>query len=106
MVTMPGRGPYHLVYAPSVREHLRSIRRNFHPEIKAEIEANLLAAFAGSESAIPLDMLANYLAGAQIALMQWWLEKRRSHTSNILTQMLHRLQRAAIRAASGLGDGE
>jgi mRNA-degrading endonuclease RelE of RelBE toxin-antitoxin system len=42
MVTMPGRGPYRLVYAPSVREHLRAIRRNFHPEIKAEIEANLL----------------------------------------------------------------
>lgn len=28
--------------APSVREHLRAIRRNLHPEIKAEIEANLL----------------------------------------------------------------
>ena len=36
-----------------------------------EIEANLRATFVEAESAIPLDMLANYLVGAQIALMQW-----------------------------------
>ncbi len=71
-----------------------------------EIEANLHAAFAGAESAIPLDLLANYLAGAQIALLQWWLEKRRYHSADALTQTLHRLQRAAIRAAFNLKDGE
>ncbi len=71
-----------------------------------EIEANLRAAFAEAASAIPLDILANYLAGAQIALMQWWLEKRRPHTPENLAQTFHRLQRAAIRDAFGLKDGE
>ncbi len=71
-----------------------------------EIEANLRAAFAGADSILPLDVLATYLAGAQIALMQWWLEKRQPHTSETLAQALHHLQRAAIRAAFGLGDGE
>ncbi len=71
-----------------------------------EIEANLRAAFAEADSAIPLDVLANYLAGAQIALVQWWLEKRQPHTPENLAQTFHRLQRAAIRDAFGLTDGE
>ncbi len=71
-----------------------------------EIEANLRTAFAEADSTIPLDVLANYLAGAQIALVQWWLEKRRPHTPDDLAQTFHRLQRAAIRDAFGLRDGE
>lgn len=67
-----------------------------------EIEANLRVAFAEADSTIPLDVLANYLAGAQIALVQWWLEKRQPHTPTTLAQAFHRLQRAAIRDAFGL----
>jgi AcrR family transcriptional regulator len=71
-----------------------------------EIEASLRAAFAEAESTIPFDVLANYLAGAQIALVQWWLEKRQPLTPENLAQTFHRLQRAAIRDAFGLKDGE
>ncbi len=71
-----------------------------------EIEAALRTVFAEADSAIPLEVLANYLAGAQIALMQWWLEKRQPHTPENLAQIFHRLQRAAIRDAFGLKDGE
>jgi hypothetical protein len=71
-----------------------------------QIEATLRAAFTEAGSTIPLDVLANYLAGAQIALAQWWLEKRRPHTAEELAQTFHRLQRAAIRDAFGLTDGE
>jgi len=67
-----------------------------------EIQANLRAAFAEADSTIPFDVLANYLAGAQLALVQWWLEKRRPHTPETLAQTFHRLQRAAIRDAFGL----
>ena len=61
-----------------------------------DIETDLRAVFAGVDSTIPLDLLACYLAGAQIALVQWFLEKRRSHTPKTIAQMFHRLQRAAI----------
>lgn len=67
-----------------------------------EIESGLRAAFDESSSAVPLDVLANYLAGAQIALVQWWLAKRRPYTPEDLAQAIHRLQRAAIRDAFGL----
>ncbi len=71
-----------------------------------EIEANLRTVFAEADSAVPLDVLATCLAGAQIALVQWWLEKRQPHAPEILAQTFHRLQRAAIRDAFGLRDDE
>ena len=71
-----------------------------------EIEASLRAAFAEADSTIPFDVLANYLAGAQIALVQWWLETRQHHTPENLAQTFHRLLRAAIRDAFGLTDSE
>jgi AcrR family transcriptional regulator len=67
-----------------------------------EIETSLRTAFNEADSTIPLDVLAKYLAGAQIALVQWWLEKRQPHTPEKLAQIFYRLQRAAIRDAFGL----
>jgi AcrR family transcriptional regulator len=69
-----------------------------------EIEANLRHVFGNIASTIPLDMLAHYLAGAQIALIQWWMEKPHIHTPETLAQAFHRLQRAAIRETFGLSD--
>jgi len=82
------------------------ILRRLRDWIAQEIEASLRAAFAEADCTIPLDVLANYLAGAQIALVQWWLQKRHPHTSENLAQTFHRLQRAAIRDAFGLKDAE
>jgi len=82
------------------------ILRKIRDRSAREIQANLRASFDEADSIIPLDMLANYLAGAQIAFMQWWLEKRRPNTPENLTQALHRLQRAAIRDAFVLRDRE
>lgn len=71
-----------------------------------EIEANLRAVFTKTDATTPFDVLANYLAGAQIALIQWWLEKRRSHTPEKMAQILHHLQTMAIREALSLSDSE
>lgn len=78
------------------------ILRQIRDRSAREIEANLRSVFSDADNAIPIDLLANYLAGAQIALMQWWLEKRRPHTPEDLAQTFHRLQRAAIRDTFGL----
>ena len=80
------------------------ILRRFRDWNAQEIESNLRTSFAERDSAIPLDVLANYLAGAQITLVQWWLEKRQPHTPEALAQTFHRLQRAAIREAFGLSE--
>ena len=82
------------------------ILRRIRDRSALEIEAALRTVFAKADSAILLEVLATYLAGAQIALMQWWLEKRQPHTPENLAQIFHRLQRAAIRDAFGLKDSE
>lgn len=69
-----------------------------------EIEENLRTVFAETDSTIPLDVLSNYLAGAQIALLHWWLEKRQPNTLVNLAQTFHRLQRAVILDVFGLRD--
>ncbi|MEP7359765.1 MAG: TetR/AcrR family transcriptional regulator, partial [Anaerolineales bacterium] len=66
------------------------------------IETSLQQAFVEVDSSIPVGVLANYLAGAQVTLMQWWLEKRRPYSPDQLAQAFHRLQRAAIQDAFGL----
>lgn len=76
--------------------------RRIRDQSAQEIEANLRAAFAGSEDAISFKLLATYLAGAQVALVQWWLEKRQPYTAEKVAQTFHQLQRAAIRDAFGL----
>ena len=80
------------------------ILRRMRDSNAQQIEINLRATFNETESAIPLNVLANYLAGAQIALMQWWLEKRQPHTLENLARIFHRLQRAALRDAFGLNE--
>lgn len=52
------------------------ILRRIRDESAKEIGERLRATYSDAESTIPIDMLAGYLAGAQIALMQWWLENR------------------------------
>ncbi|MCI0711269.1 MAG: TetR/AcrR family transcriptional regulator [Chloroflexi bacterium] len=82
---------------------LRRLLRNWNAQ---EIETSLHAAFTEADSAIPFDMLANYLAGAQMTLLQWWLEKRQPYPPERLAQTVHHLRRAAIRDALGLKDDE
>jgi AcrR family transcriptional regulator len=80
------------------------ILRQIRERSAREIETNLRAVFTEADSMIPLSMLSNYLAGAQIALMQWWLEKRRPYSPETLVKTFHRLQRAALRDAFRLSN--
>src|SRR4051812_36229793 len=54
------------------------ILQRIHEWTAREIEANLRVAFTEEVCAISLEVLANYLAGAQVALLHGWLAKRPS----------------------------
>ena len=82
------------------------ILRRIRDESAQDLEASLRAAFDENDSAIPFTLLANILAGTQIALMQWWLEKRQPYPLETIAQTFHRVQRAAICDAFGIRDGE
>lgn len=77
------------------------ILRRIRDASAEQIEANLRTAFAGSDSSLPLEVLAHYLAGAQLALVQWWLEQPHPQSAETLAQSFHRLQAAAVREAFG-----
>lgn len=74
---------------------LRRIRECSAEGIKNALYTN----FDESKSKIPFNILANYLARAQLGLFQWWLEKRQTQALEELVQAFYRLQRAAIRDA-------
>ena len=78
-------------------DSLLMLRRMLHDWTAHQIGVTLRAAFPDSESRHPIDLVANYLAGAHLTLLQWWLEKRQLHTPEVLAQTFHGLQRAAIR---------
>jgi AcrR family transcriptional regulator len=74
--------------------------------IADNLEASLNAAFNEADSEIPFNLLANYIAGAQLACKMWWADNHTAYSPEYLANVLHRLQRAAIRDALNLKPGE
>jgi uncharacterized protein YdhG (YjbR/CyaY superfamily) len=60
------------------------------------------AAFNEAESTVSFEVLAHSLAGAELGLLHWWVQKHHPCFPGQLAQVFHRLQRAAIRDAMGL----
>ena len=71
-----------------------------------EIEANFRGVFEEANSTMPFNLLAYTLAGAQIAMIHWWLEKHQPYPPEELALAFHRLQRAAICDAMGITIGQ
>ena len=84
------------------KDNLLLLRRILRDWNAKTIEANLRATFIEAESTIPFDVLSNYLAGAHMALVQWWLEKHQPQSPEYFAQISHRLQRAALCDAFGI----
>ncbi len=82
------------------------VLRRLRDQLAQRIAASLRAALAGADSALPIEVVAVALAGAQIALVQWWLERRQPYTPETVARTFHRLQRAVLREALALQDRE
>jgi AcrR family transcriptional regulator len=91
---------------PIFQNHNKILLQHIRDGSARGLESALHTNFDEDKSSIPFNILANYLARAQIALFQWWLEKRQPNTVDELVQTFYRLQGAAIREAFGLGDNE
>lgn len=60
------------------------------------LEISVDRAFPGQEANIPLDALLNYIIGAQLSLIDWWLSHPTGHDAKTIATMLHQLQSMAI----------
>jgi AcrR family transcriptional regulator len=80
----------------------RIINRGVQQQMAEILRASLEDAFPDAVPTLPLDVLVNYVIGAQRALMEWWLTTRNTYPPDHMAAMLHQLQRAAVRDAYGM----
>jgi hypothetical protein len=80
----------------------RYILQDIEAHSAERLHETLTRCFPEVDSNVPLELLAEYLAGAQMRMMTRWLERRLEISPLTLAQVLQRLQRAALREALGL----
>ena len=78
--------------------------RRMRQHTALSIEQCLRDNFAEQSSKVPFTLLANYLAGAQVSLIGWWLENHFPVDARQLATAFQRLQRASLRDALPLPD--
>jgi len=66
------------------------------------LEESLNSAFPDKQSRLPLNIVCNYVVGAQLGLIKWWLTHRNEYSTRQLAHMIQRLQYAAIRDNYGI----
>lgn len=79
------------------------IMRGIQEQMVNNLLETLTDAFPKQEPIMPLAILCNYLAGAQISLINWWMMNQTDHDALTLARMIQRLQYLAIKDAYGLG---
>lgn len=72
------------------------IVRGLREQMTTNLQTSLKAIFPDTEPSMPLDMLTNYIIGAQIAFIDWWMMNRTAFDAAQIAAMLHRLQRAEV----------
>jgi AcrR family transcriptional regulator len=78
------------------------IMRNIREQMIANLQASLGEAFPETTPDPSVDILARYIVGAQLSLIDWWVTSRNGYEAESMAGKLHRLQSAIIRDAYGL----
>lgn len=75
------------------------IMRGIREQMTSVLATSLATAFPDETPNIPRDVLAIYIVGAQLSLVDWWLTNRTEYSPHDIAATLQQLQRAAIRDA-------
>lgn len=78
--------------------------RGIREQMTRNLCKSLNRAFPESRPTMPLDVLAQYIVGAQLSLIDWWMSNRTEYDANQIATILHQLQRAAVRGAYQVQD--
>jgi hypothetical protein len=62
----------------------------------------LLTIFANKTANCAIELLVNYIIGAHLSLIDWWLSNRNQYSAEDVAKLMHQLQRAAIQSAYGI----
>lgn len=79
----------------------------FHQQLVALIEQRLEVLETNGQSVdVPNQVLANYCAGALLALLVWWLEEKTPYSAEDMAGMFERMVSATISSGERLGGKE
>jgi tetracycline repressor-like protein len=63
-----------------------------HERLRWNIEQHLGALIpAGQTPAVPLPLVADYMAGAILTMLKWWLDNKMPYTPEQMDRMFHQL---------------
>jgi AcrR family transcriptional regulator len=80
---------------------LKGIRKYIADSVQAQMEGDI-AALNLPQPRYPAGVIANYMAGAMLALVGWWLENDMPYTPEEMAEMFDQLTHPVILAALGL----
>lgn len=72
------------------------IRRGIHEQMVTNLRESLNIAFPDAAPAMPLDVLTNYIIGAHLSLVDWWITTRTAYNAEQIAARLHSLRRAVL----------
>ena len=75
------------------------IMRGMQNQMVNNLSESIKDALPDQNPRIPLILLCNYVVGAQLALIKWWIVNRNTYEPIHIAHMIQRLQYAAIRDA-------
>lgn len=75
------------------------IMGNIRRQMVDNFQESLMDAFPDIVPDPPADILTQYLVGAQLRLIDWWINTRTAYTAEQIAAILHQLQTAAVQNA-------
>ncbi|MEZ4670025.1 MAG: helix-turn-helix domain-containing protein [Anaerolineae bacterium] len=95
-------GAQTIYHAFTAGKEAKFLLRGIQEQMMQNLGSSLNAAFPDYSPNLSLDLLTQYIVGAQLALMDWWMTTRTDYSAEQLAAALHQLQRAAVRDAYGV----
>lgn len=80
------------------------ILRGMQAQMVTNLSESLALALPDHTSRMPLVVLCNYIVGAQLALIRWWMTTRNDYEAVQIAHMIQQLQYVAIKDAYRLGN--
>lgn len=78
------------------------IMHNVRERTMNNLRESLTKAFPETVPSPPLELLAQYIVGAQFSLLDWWVTNETAYTPEQVATMLHQLRSAIVRDAYGI----
>ncbi|HYP41998.1 MAG TPA: TetR/AcrR family transcriptional regulator [Chloroflexia bacterium] len=97
------RESYALIRALVRGRAMETVLKTMQTHLSLHVEARLARSLpSGSAPAVPLPVVAQYVAGALMTLFQWWLDREMPESPEQIEEYFLQLVRPSVREATGV----